>query len=702
MSDAGVIFRVCVIGAGSSGIAAVKALRAARDRRSTASRSPIASAATGSSATPTACRRPTVAAHQHVARPDGVLRLPDAEAAIRTSRITRRSRAYFDAYVDHFGLRERITFRDRRERAEPQRRRAGQVDARRRARRARYDALLVANGHHWDPRWPEPAFPGADASTAADALARLQGRRPELFGGKRVVVLGMGNSRDGHRGRGLAGRRAQTFLAARRGAQVIPKYVFGKPARPVRHAPRGMPWQVRQRVHGDDAARSRRGHGALRAAQARPPARRGAPDDLGRHPRPPRPRRRSRRSRTSQRLTATRCVFADGSEERADVVVYCTGYKVTFPFFDESSSRAPDNDLPLFRRVFHPDLAGPRASSACCSRSARSCRSPRRSREWSPTTSPARYALPPRGRDARRHRARAPSDAPSATSRPSGTRCRSTSTTTCRPRKERSRARAGRGARSPLPVRRARPRQPRRPRRDGDARRRRRPTGRRSSPPAARSSPRHGYDARQRPRHRPPHGPRVGHVLQLLPGKARSSALLEEVGAEARAAVRAAPAAAATPRVRRRGLPRVLRLHRRGPGDVRLRRAQRGGAPAGRRSSELREDLAGPPEARASIATTRRTRWSPWDCKVGRAMLARGPVEVDRATAFAAGLFAGVICSTPPSAMRSRFDYSSSPARSRWRCLPPPRPPSRWDSARTSRPCSATRSSRGWAASGRE
>ena len=24
------------------------------------------------------------------------------------------------------------------------------------------DALFVANGHHWDPRWPEPAFPGSD------------------------------------------------------------------------------------------------------------------------------------------------------------------------------------------------------------------------------------------------------------------------------------------------------------------------------------------------------------------------------------------------------------------------------------------------------------------------------------------------------------------------------------------------------------
>ena len=51
--------RVCVIGAGSSGIAAAKALHERGIRRSTASRRPIASAATGCSRTPTACRRRT-------------------------------------------------------------------------------------------------------------------------------------------------------------------------------------------------------------------------------------------------------------------------------------------------------------------------------------------------------------------------------------------------------------------------------------------------------------------------------------------------------------------------------------------------------------------------------------------------------------------------------------------------------------------
>src|SRR5439155_3698789 len=78
---------------------------------------------------------------------------------------------YFDSYVDHFGLRERITFRTEVTRVAPvgPLDRAGggwQVTTRHRdtgeERTGRYRAVLVANGHHWDPRWPEPPFPGAD------------------------------------------------------------------------------------------------------------------------------------------------------------------------------------------------------------------------------------------------------------------------------------------------------------------------------------------------------------------------------------------------------------------------------------------------------------------------------------------------------------------------------------------------------------
>ena len=51
--------------------------------------------------------------------------------------------------------------------------------------------------------------------------------------------------------------------------------------------------------------------------------------------------------------------FVDSSEEEVDLVVYCTGYRITFPFFDEDLVSAVDNRLSLYRRVAsveHPGL----------------------------------------------------------------------------------------------------------------------------------------------------------------------------------------------------------------------------------------------------------------------------------------------------------------------------------------------------------
>src|ERR1700754_1272931 len=69
--------------------------------------------------------------------------------------------AYFDDYVEHFGFRDRIRF-------ETKVARAARLDGGGweltldDGSVERFDALLVANGHHWDPRWPEPMFPGHD------------------------------------------------------------------------------------------------------------------------------------------------------------------------------------------------------------------------------------------------------------------------------------------------------------------------------------------------------------------------------------------------------------------------------------------------------------------------------------------------------------------------------------------------------------
>jgi hypothetical protein len=50
--------------------------------------------------------------------------------------------------------------------------------------------------------------------------------------------------------------------------------------------------------------------------------------------------------------------FVDGSEEEVDLVVYCTGYKITFPFLAPEVFEAPANRMPLYRRVVSAERPG--------------------------------------------------------------------------------------------------------------------------------------------------------------------------------------------------------------------------------------------------------------------------------------------------------------------------------------------------------
>jgi hypothetical protein len=55
-------------------------------------------------------------------------------------------------------------------------------------------------------------------------------------------------------------------------------------------------------------------------------------------------------------LLSDRVRFADGSVERVDAIIYATGYKVSFPFFDPDFLSAPENVLPLYKRMLKPGV----------------------------------------------------------------------------------------------------------------------------------------------------------------------------------------------------------------------------------------------------------------------------------------------------------------------------------------------------------
>lgn len=255
--------------------------------------------------------------------------------------------AYFESYVDHFGFRSRIQFE--RAVAKVERAEGEWAVTLEDGETRRYDALVVANGHHWDPRWPEPRFPGRFDGLEMHSHSYVDA---EPFRGKHVVVLGMGNS-----AMDIAVESsevaARTHLAARRGAWIIPKYFFGRPADTLTLDPR-IPFPLRRRlveavVKANVGAPSDYGLPAPdhRLGAAHPTISSRILDRVKEGAVEPKP--------NIARLDGDAVVFTDGTRVRADVIVYCTGYRVSFPFFDTSFLSAPGNDLPLFRRVFHPD-----------------------------------------------------------------------------------------------------------------------------------------------------------------------------------------------------------------------------------------------------------------------------------------------------------------------------------------------------------
>lgn len=254
---------------------------------------------------------------------------------------------YFNEYVDHFNVRPHIHFNTSVTSALPLENGGWEVTLQDGATH-RYSALCIANGHHWDPRWPDPPFAGHfDGSV----IHSHHYKTPDAYVDKRVLVVGFGNSAMDIAVE-ISRVSAMTYLAVRRGFHIIPKYILGKPLdqQSVAHF---LPWGWRRKLLGPilrlqlgkltDFGLPEPDHPILHAHPTI------SSDILNRithgciQPKP-----------TIQRLDGDGVIFTDGTRERVDYIIYCTGYKVTFPFFRPEHIAARNNDLPLFHRVFHP------------------------------------------------------------------------------------------------------------------------------------------------------------------------------------------------------------------------------------------------------------------------------------------------------------------------------------------------------------
>jgi hypothetical protein len=239
---------------------------------------------------------------------------------------------YIRAFADEFELRPHIQFGTLVTRATPTDD-MWEVEFESSARRA-YRGVMVAVGHNWDPL--VPSYPGR---FSGEAYHSVRYRSPRELDGKRVLIVGGGNSAcdiacD------AATRASRTLISLRRGYHFLPKHVFGKPTDVFfRSGPRLSPLVAQPLLTGllrllvGDLRRFGLPEPDHRVLESHPIMNTQilhflAHGDVAAKP-------------DIVRLDGRRVHFADGSTEELDLILWATGYRPTIPFL---SAALPNRD----------------------------------------------------------------------------------------------------------------------------------------------------------------------------------------------------------------------------------------------------------------------------------------------------------------------------------------------------------------------
>ncbi len=213
-----------------------------------------------------------------------------------------------------------------------------------------YRGVVIANGHNWDPRRPKYA-----GEFAGEAIHSAEFKSADQLRGKRVLVVGGGNS-----GCDIACEAALhaegATLSTRRAYHVLPKFFRG---RPIDQCNELLLW-LRVPLWARRAASAVVSHVALgpawrtgvpkpdhRLFESHPILNSQIHHHVGHGRLALRP--------DVERFDGRRVKFVDGSEGEFDLIVYATGYRVTIPFIDREQLNWQGEAPRLFMNVFHPE-----------------------------------------------------------------------------------------------------------------------------------------------------------------------------------------------------------------------------------------------------------------------------------------------------------------------------------------------------------
>lgn len=208
-----------------------------------------------------------------------------------------------------------------------------------------FDALVVANGHHWRPRMP--TYPG---HFAGRMLHSHDYKNSAPFAGQRVLVIGGGNSACDVAVE-TARVSARTDLSWRRGYWIVPKFIFGKPSDTIAAGSNWLPRAFRMRVN-EILLRLMQGSNTQHGLPE-PDHRFGATHPTVNSELMYALRHGHIAPRSDiARFDGNTVYFTDGTHADYDVIVACTGYWIAHPFFEKDVVDFSTGAVPLYLRMF--------------------------------------------------------------------------------------------------------------------------------------------------------------------------------------------------------------------------------------------------------------------------------------------------------------------------------------------------------------
>lgn len=257
-------------------------------------------------------------------------------------------RNYFQAYARKFGLYPYIQFntlvKDCKRKGEDSWEITIEQDGV--SKTEGFTDLVVCNGHHW-----QPIMPQYQGTFTGKFLHSHHFKKAEPFRGKKVLVIGGGNSACDVAVE-TSRVSSKTAISWRRGYRIVPKFLFGKPTDVFASRLRFLPSSIKYFLSGL-TVKLVNGPNSIYGLQD--------PDHKVAATHPTindellyKIRHGKVKPRVDiEKMDGKRVHFKDGSSEEFDVIIACTGYVLAHPFFTKDFIDYSKGPVPLYLKMFH-------------------------------------------------------------------------------------------------------------------------------------------------------------------------------------------------------------------------------------------------------------------------------------------------------------------------------------------------------------